>query len=161
MEVYLIRHGIAAERETYPDDHSRPLVPKGREKTTQIAKRLASLGVQFEIILTSPLVRAQETAAILLQTGLSDRLEEFSALAPSGDISLWLDWCQEHQPQKIALVGHQPDLGNWSEMLIWGEIKEKIRLKKAGIIGIEIPDPNHSIIGNGQLFLLTSPKWLL
>ncbi|TVQ49942.1 MAG: phosphohistidine phosphatase SixA [Gloeocapsa sp. DLM2.Bin57] len=161
MEVYLIRHGIAAERGTYADDDARPLVAKGREKTTQIAKRLVKMGVKFEFILTSPLVRAQETANILLTEGLSDTLAEFPPLAPSGDITLWLDWCQQHKPAKIALVGHEPDLSNWTEILVWGEIKEQIILKKAGIIGIEIPNIDEQVIGNCQLFLLTSPKWFL
>ena len=168
MEVYLIRHGIAAERGTYRDDDARPLVAEGKEKTTQVAKRLAKMGVSFEVILTSPLVRAQETAAILLKEGLSDpkdlapraRLEVFPPLAPSGEISLWLDWYQLHNPQTVALVGHQPDLGNWTEMLVTGEIRDQIILKKAGIIGIEIPT-RENIIGNCQLFLLTSPKWFL
>lgn len=160
MEVYLIRHGIAAERGTYADDDARPLVAEGKEKTTQVARRLAKMGVSFEVILTSPLIRAQETAAILLKQGLSDRLEVFPPLAPSGEISPWLDWYQLNNPQTVALVGHQPDLGNWTEMLVTGEIRDQIILKKAGIIGIEIPT-RENIIGNCQLFLLTSPKWFL
>jgi len=58
------------------------------------------------------------------------------------------------------LVGHQPNLGNWAEMLVWGTIKNKIIVKKAGIIGLSIPDQEMPI-GNSELFLLTSPKWLL
>jgi phosphohistidine phosphatase len=55
-------------------------------------------------------------------------------------------------------VGHQPDLTDWAEQLIWGEIKEKLILKKAGIIGLSVP-PIASPLGHSQLFLLTSPKW--
>jgi len=160
MEVYLIRHGIAAERGTYEDDDARPLVAKGIEKTTAIAKRLLKIGISFDIILTSPLVRAQETAAILLSEGLSDRLEEFPPLAPAGNIRDWLDWCQKHNYEKIALVGHEPDLGNWTEILVWGEAKNRIILKKAGIIGIQLPLEGE-IIGNSELFLLIPPKWFL
>jgi len=160
MEVYLIRHGIAAERGTYEDDDARPLVAKGIEKTTAIAKRLLKIGISFDIILTSPLVRAQETAAILLSEGLSDRLEEFPPLAPAGNIRDWLDWYQKHNYEKIALVGHEPDLGNWTEILVWGEAKNRIILKKAGIIGIQLPLEGE-IIGNSELFLLIPPKWFL
>jgi phosphohistidine phosphatase len=56
-------------------------------------------------------------------------------------------------------VGHQPDLTDWAEQLIWGEIREKLILKKAGIIGLSVP-PLASPLGQCQLFLLTSPKWL-
>jgi phosphohistidine phosphatase len=160
MEVYLIRHGIAAERGTYADDDLRPLVAEGREKTTQVAKRLSKMGVSFDLILTSPLVRAQETAAILHKQGLSDRLEVFPPLEPSGEISAWLDWSLVTNPQTVALVGHQPDLGNWTEILVTGEIRDQVILKKAGIIGIQVP-AMQNIIGNCQLFLLTSPKWFL
>jgi len=60
----------------------------------------------------------------------------------------------------LALVGHQPDLGNWAETLVWGYAKEKLVLKKAGVIGINIPDTG-SPIGKSELFLLTSPKWVI
>ncbi|ELR99670.1 phosphohistidine phosphatase SixA [Gloeocapsa sp. PCC 73106] len=160
MEVYLIRHGIAAIRGTYPDDDARPLVAEGKEKTTKVAKRLAKLGVYFDLILTSPLVRAKETARILLTEKLSDRLEEFSPLAPGGDLEDWLLWYQQSDVQSLALVGHQPDLGDWTEMLVWGEVKGQIVVKKAGIIGLNVSS-RETLIGNCQLFLLTSPKWFI
>lgn len=160
MEVYLIRHGIAAERGTYADDDARPLVTKGIEKTTQVARRLVELGVNFDVILTSPLVRAQQTAKILLTEKLSDRLEEFDPLAPGGDLNAWLNWYDHSDAQKVALVGHQPDLGNWTEMLVWGTIKEQIVVKKAGVIGINVPSRD-KLVGNCQLFLLTAPKWFI
>lgn len=65
MELYLIRHGIAAERGTYPKDEERPLTEKGRAKTQKVAQRLYALGLRFDFILTSPLVRARQTAEIL------------------------------------------------------------------------------------------------
>lgn len=160
MEIYLIRHGIAAERGTYTDDAERPLVKEGRSKTARVAKRLGDLGVNFEVILTSPLVRAQETALILQDQGLSDRLEIFEPLTPQGQLEAWLDWYKQQQPRVVALVGHQPDLGDWAETLVWGSSKSQILLKKAGIIGIKTP-PGPEIRGKCQLFLLTSPKWFI
>ena len=143
MEVYLIRHGIAATRGTYAVDEERPLISKGKSKTLKVARRLQSIGLKFDLILTSPLVRAYQTATILTEANLGAKIEPFEFLSPGGDISQWLQWLQKwhlHNPHsKLALVGHQPDLGNWAEMLVWGTIKEQIVLKKAGIIGIEIP----------------------
>ena len=164
MEIYLIRHGIAAERGTYADDEQRPLTEKGFERSTEVAERLQDLGLKFDSILTSPLVRASQTAKILKDAGLSKNLQLFTPLKPDGKIEQWLEWLRSHQQEKpeskLALVGHQPDLGNWAEMLIWGTIKGQIRLKKAGMIGIELP-PMGTPISRSTLFLLISPKWII
>jgi len=159
-QVYLIRHGIAIDRALSEEDETRPLTEKGRKKTEKVAKKLKEMGISFEIILTSPLLRAKQTADILEKEGLTTTLETFSPLAPNGNIQDWLNWWEENTPETVALVGHEPNLGNWSERLIWGEIKGKLVVKKAGIIGLNCPQ-NLSPLGNSELFLLTSPKWLL
>jgi len=159
-QVYLIRHGIAIDRALSEEDETRPLTEKGRKKTEKVAKKLKDIGINFDIILTSPLLRAKQTADILEKEGLTTTLETFSPLAPNGNIQDWLNWWEENTPETVALVGHEPNLGNWSERLIWGEIKGKLVVKKAGIIGLNCPQ-NLSPLGNSELFLLTSPKWLL
>lgn len=165
MEIYLIRHGIAVERGTYNEDAKRPLTEKGINKTTLVARKLAKLGLKFDFTLTSPLIRAYQTAEILQQTGLSQEITIFEPLSPSGNIQDWLSWLTKqftatvHSEYKLALVGHQPDLGDWAEMLIWGSVKEQITVKKAGVIGLKILDIDRPL-GTSQLFLLTSPKWL-
>ena len=165
MEIYLIRHGIAAERGTYNRDEERPLTDKGISKTTLVAKKLVTTGLKFDLILTSPLVRAYQTAAILQKTGLGEKIEIFESLAPGGNIQKWIDWLLKQFPSlnsngKLALVGHQPDLGNWAEILVWGNKKEQIIVKKAGVIGLKISDLDNPQ-GKSELFLLTSPKWLI
>ncbi|NEP13063.1 MAG: phosphohistidine phosphatase SixA [Symploca sp. SIO2C1] len=165
MELYLIRHGIAAERETYTNDEERPLTNKGRYKTSKVAKQLYQRGLRFDLILTSPLVRAKETAAILKDVGLSNRVEEFPSLAPDGDIYTWVNWLElarenNRVESSLALVGHQPDLGNWAEILVWGKSREKFVLKKAGLIGLHIPETK-TLLSQSELFLLTAPKWLI
>ncbi|MBD2578399.1 phosphohistidine phosphatase SixA [Oscillatoria sp. FACHB-1406] len=159
-ELYLIRHGIAAERGTYADDDQRPLINLGRKKTKKVAKRLTALGLRCDRIVTSPLPRARETAVILRKAGLSPHLEEFPALAPDTDPQIGLKWLAEQSDTRLALVGHQPDLGNWAELLLWGEIREKLVLKKSGVIGLKLPESS-SLVGQSELFWLTSPKWLL
>ena len=163
MDIYFIRHGIAADPSEYEYDRDRPLTAKGREKTEQVAEKIRRIGVTFDLILTSPLVRAKQTAQILLEVGLTDLVEEFIPLSPGGNLQEFLQTWAELDYKKtegaIALVGHQPDLTDWAEQLIWGEIREKLILKKAGMIGVSVP-PLASPLGQGQLFLLTSPKWL-
>lgn len=164
MEVYLIRHGIAAERGTYSDDEQRPLVKQGREKTTKVAQYLLDKKLKFELILTSPLVRASQTAEILQQVGLTETITTFAPLKPGGAIASWLEWLLEfqfeHPDSKLALVGHQPDLGNWAEMLLCGSIQNQLKLKKAGVVGLELPEIG-TPIARSTLFLLTAPKWMI
>ncbi|WP_019506943.1 phosphohistidine phosphatase SixA [Pleurocapsa sp. PCC 7319] len=164
MQVYLVRHGIAAPREDYHDDKKRPLTNQGRQKTTKVAERLLSVGVKFDLILSSPLIRASQTAEILQQAGLSKTVDAFDPLKPEGDIEQWLTWLQSWQLQNangtLALVGHQPNLGNWAETLIWGTVKQQIVVKKSGIIGLQLPSIG-TPISRSTLFLLLSPKWII
>ncbi len=165
MELYLIRHGIAEEKQ--PDikkDEERSLTKEGRQKTEKVAHRIKQLGLQFEVIVTSPLVRARQTAEIFVAAGLSTQWEESPHLAPNGQISPWLKYWLEPknyaQNTQIALVGHEPCLSNWAEILLWGEVKNSLVLKKAGMIGIKLPEIG-SPLGRSQMFWLTPPKYLL
>lgn len=163
IQLYLIRHGIADDADRYLNDADRPLTPKGQKKTQQVARRLQSLGITLDLLLTSPLVRAYQTAEILKFEGLSSNLEESPTLTPSGSFTDWLTWLEHWQHSEgssLGLVGHQPDLGQWAEVLIWGEAKQALVLKKAGIIGITLPGSG-SPVSNSLLFWLTSPKLLL
>ena len=163
MELYLIRHGIAGEVGTYLNDAERPLTDRGREKTIAVAKRLAEIGLAFDVILTSPLVRARQTAEILVKAKLSDQYLEHESLTPEGDIQSWLEWFH-HQPPTdtscYALVGHQPNLAAWAEVLLWGKMQGKLTLKKAGVIGLTLP-VGESPVGKSELFLLSSPRFLI
>ncbi len=165
MQMYLIRHGIAADREKYlNNDEERPLIAEGIGKTEKVALRLQEIGIRFDLILTSPFTRAYQTAEILLKKGLGDRLETYPPLAPDGDFQEWLSFYLEGGynggAKAIAMVGHQPDLANWAELLIWGNICGRLVLKKAGIIGLELPQQG-TPLANSSLFLFTSPKWLV
>jgi phosphohistidine phosphatase len=162
-ELYLIRHGLAGEHGTYPNDDERPLTDEGRSKTKQVAKRLHELGIRFDLIQTSPLVRAKQTAEILQAAKLSDQLETNGSLAPGGNFEAWAKGVQQWQKQggkKLAIVGHEPDLGEWAEQLVWGEVRHRLIVKKASVIGLLLPESG-SPVGNSQLFWLTPPKLLL
>jgi phosphohistidine phosphatase len=159
-QVYLIRHGIALDLALSEIDETRPLTTEGEKKTQKIAQEIQAIGVTFDLILTSPLLRATQTAEILRDMGLTQTIETFPPLAPDGKIENWLNWWETWQKNNIALVGHQPNLGNWAELLIWGKAEGKMVVKKAGIIGLNCPE-TRSPLGESELFLLTSPKWLL
>jgi phosphohistidine phosphatase len=164
MELYLIRHGIAEEKQPDIKDEERNLTKEGRQKTEKVAQRIKKLGLQFDVIVTSPLTRAYQTAEILTAAGLSEQWEESTHLAPNGNISSWLNYWLEPkkypQNSQIALVGHEPDLSSWAEILLWGEVKHSLVLKKAGMIGVKLPEIG-SPLGRSQMFWLTPPKYLL
>lgn len=160
MDIYLIRHGIAVERGIYPEDAHRPLTKEGRTKTQKVAQRLREIGLRFNIILTSPLVRAKQTADILLKASLSTQSQEFIPLSPGGEMQDWLNWLTQNHYNCMALVGHQPDLGIWTETLVGNSQQGNLIVKKAGVIGVRITEKVNPM-GNSQLFLLTSPKWLV
>ena len=163
-ELYFIRHGIAAERGTYANDDDRPLTDKGRARTQSVAHRLVELGCRVEMILTSPLVRARQTTQILLETGLAPTSETIELLAPGGELPNWLpwlaDWQMAHPVSRLALVGHEPDLSSWAQLFVHGQISHSWQLKKAGVIGAEVPAAKDAI-GHSVLFWLAPPRLLL
>jgi phosphohistidine phosphatase len=163
VDVFFIRHGIAADPSEYPQDRDRPLISKGRKKTAAVAQRLREIGLYFDEMLTSPLIRAQQTAEILLDRGLTAQLTVTDFLSPDGVFVDWLAWLmawKSPEHRTLALVGHQPDLGQWAERLVWGDPQHKLVLKKAGIIGVTVPDDTDPI-GNSLLFWLTPPRYLM
>ncbi len=161
IELYLIRHGLAGQLGDYDNDDARPLTDDGKRKTKQVAKRLVELGITVDLMLTSPLVRAQQTADILKDAGLSKSLEVADYLA-TGDIDDWLTWFKGwRSPDKsLALVGHEPTLSSWAELLTVGSATGNFILKKAGVIGLTVP-VEEPPIGHSQLFWLTPPRLLL
>ncbi len=163
--LYLIRHGIAENG--YEDDTQRPLSDEGHKKTRLVAKRLHELGLRFDLLQTSPLVRAQQTANIFADIFDACAVQQSDELAPKGSFEAWIGWAskwieQHPQPAKASLgiIGHEPDLSTWAEMLIWGESKGTLVLKKAGIIGLVLPT-NQPWQCNGILFLSIPPKLLI
>ena len=163
IELYIIRHGLAGEHGTYVNDHDRPLTAEGQTKTKQVAQRLKALGIRFDQMQTSPLVRAHQTAEILQSAGLSDRLEVSVDLAPGGSFDAWVGGLEQWQQvgkTQLAIVGHEPALSEWAELLVWGAVRHQLILKKAGVIGLLLPE-KESPIGRSQLFWFTPPKYLL
>ena len=163
-ELYLIRHGLAGEPTASRDDGLRPLTRTGRKRTGAVAKRLGALGLHLDLLSSSPLVRAWETAEILQRSGLCQRLVESTFLAPGGDFQDWLRWLARWRRRsgnhRLGVVGHMPGLGAWAETLVWGTAKQRLVLKKAGLVGLSLP-PRGSPVGRCPLFLLLPPRYLV
>jgi phosphohistidine phosphatase len=159
LELYLIRHGIAAERgDEYPDDSKRPLTTEGIAALRKEVKALDALAIGFDHVITSPLVRAKQTAEVFVQHSSSKpSLSTSDALAPAGSsASVVQEIVKQARKGRIALVGHEPNLGELAARLIGS--KAPLEFKKGGIcrIDFEVLPPK----GIGHLRWFVTPKML-
>jgi phosphohistidine phosphatase len=139
FELYLIRHGLAADRgPEYADDGKRPLTAQGITKLKREACALVELDVAFDVILTSPLVRCRQTAEIFAATLRSKpAIVNTDALAPGGTFGALIDELGRHgRRERLALVGHEPDLGQLAARLLGA--KRSLEFKKGAICRIDV-----------------------
>jgi phosphohistidine phosphatase len=144
--LYLMRHGIAVERGSsdFSDDAARPLTPKGKKKLEEIAAGLIRIGFAVDWILTSPLVRAEETAKIVADSLASKvPLDVCDALKPGGSHADLKAFLGDHPGRNsVLLVGHEPDLSTLAARLIGAGRHANLAFKKGGCCLIEWPDPS-------------------
>jgi phosphohistidine phosphatase len=147
MNLYIVRHAIAVEAVSvdHEVDRERPLTDKGRKKMRQIAKALSNLGVEFDLILSSPYVRARETAEILTDVFKMKESAAFSDnLLPMMEPELLIDEISEkYSVHNLALVGHEPHLSALISLLLAGNTNVEITLKKGGICYLAADDLHH------------------
>lgn len=142
MKLYILRHGEAADHDDprYQNDADRPLTPKGIQRTKALAHCLRQLEVTFDVIFSSPLVRARETAEIIERgLRLHGRLELTEHLAPSGDVEKLAHQLNKLRPapECILLVGHEPYLSSLISLLCTGGSHLALTLKKGGLCRLE------------------------
>ena len=138
-ELYLVRHAIAADRgEEWPDDDQRPLTARGVSRFKETVAGLRKLGVEIDEILTSPLVRAKQTADVLAQ-GVpgTHPVKVLDALAPGHvPTSVLAELAKATRRRRIALVGHEPGLGELAAHLIGAG--RALPFKKGGVCRIDV-----------------------
>lgn len=159
FELYLIRHGVAAERgDAYPDDNKRPLTSEGIQKVRKAGKALVALDVMFDVILTSPLVRTRQTADALASVfRTAPPIIHVAALAPGGAHNAIVDeLTKQHRRHHIAIVGHEPGLGELAARLMG--LRRALEFKKGAICRIDVPALPPA--GPGQLRWFLTPRIL-
>jgi phosphohistidine phosphatase len=167
MNLYFMRHGIAlpADEPSIAHDGERPLTSKGIKRMRKAAKGLRRLNIPFDALLTSPLLRARQTAEIVASTlGLEDRLEEISGLAPESTVEHLMFGLTRYQDRShVLLVGHEPLLSKTLiSLLSCGKSANlSLELKKGSLCRVEIealpassPAKFHWLLSPKQLRLL-------
>ena len=138
-EIYLIRHGVAEERsEAWPDDGKRPLTEEGEQRMRKSARGLARMGVSLDVVLTSPLVRARQTAE-LVAAAFDPRphLVTAESLAPGGSYQAVIADLEKHTKKiSIALVGHEPGIGELAARLAGS--RHPFEFKKGAVCRIDL-----------------------
>jgi phosphohistidine phosphatase len=140
MKLYILRHGEAAEHgDPQFKENERPLTPKGIQRTKQLAHALRQMEVSFNVILSSPLTRARQTAEIVAR-GLEQKVELTDALAPSGSMEKMVEQIDHIHPvpEAVLLVGHEPYLSGFISLLCTGGPSLPIKLKKGALCRLEI-----------------------
>lgn len=144
MELYIMRHGIALPGDApgVSSDGERPLTQKGVKRVRKVAKGLLSLQVSFDRILTSPLLRARQTAQVIAEVlSVEERMQEIPELAPEGLVEELMTRLADYREEKrILLVGHQPLLGETASLLLCRSKTVEVRLKKGGLCCLEVDD---------------------
>jgi len=141
MKLYIVRHAIAVDRGTPGiKDEDRALTEEGGDKMRQASAGLRGLGYIPELLLTSPLLRARQTADILLEElGKGIDFDITPALSPSATRQELYRVIGLHSKRNsLMLVGHQPSLGEIAGEIVFGSSEHFIELKKGGVCAIEL-----------------------
>ena len=162
LQLYLVRHGIAEDRAKDGQDASRALTEEGVERLREIGAGLKAIDVRWDLVLTSPLVRARQTADVLLQEigGKHTRLEVTTALIPDAEVESVLAALPafdgaDASDSSIALVSHEPLMGELAGHLLG---TAAMPFKKGGVCRIDFEQPPTR--GGGTLKWFAPPKVL-
>jgi phosphohistidine phosphatase len=144
MDCLLMRHGIAVERDEWEGaDTDRPLTERGAKRVAQVVAGLIRLGLQPSHVLSSPLIRAIETAKIVHRLlRVRPAVQIVDELLPDAPPDRLLSILHDFQPEACVLcTGHEPQLGMAASFMLSGRATASFPMKKAGACLIELPMP--------------------
>ena len=148
MNLYILRHGLAFERDSrrFPRDSERPLTAKGERKLRKISQAIEVLELSFDLILSSPYVRARQTAEIVAKRlGGGLKVELSDALAPAGSPRKLINLLNglNPAPRNVLLTGHEPYLSSLISLLVSGEAGLEVVMKKGGLCHLKAEALQH------------------
>jgi phosphohistidine phosphatase len=152
MLIYFLRHGDASSNSRYHDSE-RPLTDLGHKQASYVGKFLRCTKTHINIILTSPLTRACETGAIVQSVIRAPRVETTEFLVNGSNQKQLFRQMTAFNVESVLLVGHEPFLSETISLLIGGDHKTDIEMKKCSLALVEVLDPVRP--GSGTLKQLT------
>ena len=162
MDLFILRHGDAGNRLSDPiKDTKRQLTVSGKKEVVEIAKSLKKLGVKFNIIFSSPLSRAFQTAKIIAEEyKFTKQIEQSEELKPNGSkVFLYNKLSKLNIDSVILIVGHEPYLSSMiNDIISNNKNSNNIILKKAGLSRIKITSTVPTL--KGELRWLLTPRIL-
>ena len=161
MQLYIVRHGVAIDREDpkCPSDPDRFLTQEGIEKTKEVAKGLAKLADEPDLLLTSPYVRALQTAEIVADAldYPKQKIRKTDALLPGAEAQqLFRELAKDKDHSTVFLFGHAPHVDELLATAV-GSKNHISALKKAGVALVDL---KRLLPPSGQLVWLATPKLL-
>ena len=159
MQLYIVRHGIAIDREDpkSPPEAERYLTEEGIERTTQVANGIAALGAHADLMISSPLVRAMQTAAIFAKAldYPEQKIRQSEILLPGAAPAAFLrELAREKDVSSVFCFGHAPHLDGLLTASV-GAQRHITSMKKAGVAFVELKRVSPP---NGRLVWLVTPK---
>ncbi len=161
MELVFLRHGAAADQEDWKgDDADRPLTADGADRTKDVVRGLKALKVKPDVILSSPLLRARETAEIAKKGLLTDaKVELAEELAPAASADRLIARLGDLADKPVVLcVGHEPHISTTISTMVSGKTAASFDVKKAGACCVRFTGIPKA--GAGTLLWLLPPKFL-
>lgn len=163
MKLLVIRHGVAGSRDewagTGKPDTQRPLTDEGRKKMKRAARGLRALVPRLDVLASSSLVRASQTAEIVAGAYDGLRFDTIAELSPERRPDELLGWLRAQKPgTTVAVVGHEPHLGFLAGWLLTGRNDSFVDFRKGGAVLLEFDDPPAG--GNAVLSWALTPRML-
>jgi phosphohistidine phosphatase len=160
MKIYIIRHAIAEDREIFAltgkPDSERPLISKGMKKLRKVCSFLKSLESDFDLFFHSPYIRCSQTADILKEFYPQSKFKKNPLLIPLASKEKIDRQLKTLNLKTIALIGHEPDLGELVSYLLKESNPQNYKFKKSGIAFLELDKKN-----NYHLNWLLKPKEMI
>ncbi len=164
MQIIVVRHAVAEDRESFEkknsEDHLRPLTEKGRRRMIKVAQRVRDWVEDIDLIVSSPYLRAKQTADILSEIYSGIKIVEAPELVPQSPPLAFIKWLRAHgrNLKQIIIVGHEPHLSSLVSCLLSGGEEAFIELKKSGVACLEIESFHELAPGHAQLNWLIQPR---
>jgi phosphohistidine phosphatase len=144
LQLLIIRHAIAGSREEFgatgQDDDLRPLTHTGRARMRRGARGLRRQAPEIQLLASSPLLRATQTAALVAAAYANMPWEEADVLRPDASLPAFVAWLRERREREVvAVVGHEPHLSTLASWLLTGERRPLLQIKKGAACLLDFP----------------------